>query len=151
MKVNESVEQAVFALLILAAQKNNAPVKSSAISDTLKISDSYLKKTLRKLVVAKLIKSSASKDGGFQLARAIEEITLYDVYRAIETEKYNPQLSARARNVFGDQAHVKQGEAIIVKTFLSARSAFDEQLKSLYLATLLTPDGCIDESIDGDK
>ena len=151
MKVNESVEQAVFALLILASQKNNTPVKSSAISDTLKISDSYLKKTLRKLVVANLIKSSASKDGGFQLARAIEEITLYDVYRAVETEKYNPQLSAGARNVFGDQAHVKQGEAIIVKTFLSARSAFDEQLKSLCLATLLTPDGCIAESIDGEK
>ncbi len=148
MKVNESVEQAVFALLILATQKNNAPVKSSAISDTLKISDSYLKKTLRKLVVAKLIKSSASKDGGFQLARAIEEITLYDVYRAVEAEKYNPQLSAGAKSVFSDQSHVKQGEAIIVKTFLSARAAFDEQLKSLYLSTLLTPDGCVDESIN---
>lgn len=148
MKVNESVEQAVFALLILAAQKNHAPVKSSAISDTLKISDSYLKKTLRKLVVAKLIKSSASKDGGFQLARAIEEITLYDVYRAVETEKYNPQLSAKAKSVFGDQSHVKQGEAMVVKTFQRARGAFDEQLKSLYLSTLLMPDGCLDEAIE---
>lgn len=151
MKVNESVEQAVFALLILATQKNNAPVKSSAISDTLKISDSYLKKTLRKLVVAKLIKSSASKDGGFQLARAFETITLYDVYRAVETEKYNPRLSDTAKNVFSDQSHVKQSEAIVVKTFLSARSAFDEELKSLYLSTLLKPDGCIDESISMDK
>jgi len=151
MKVNESVEQAVFALLILASQKNHAPIKSSAISDTLKISDSYLKKTLRKLVVAKLIKSSASKDGGFQLARAIEEITLYDVYRAVEAEKYNPQLSTRVRNVFGDRSHVKQGEAMVVETFQRARSAFDEELKSLYLATLLMPDGCIDESINAGK
>lgn len=148
MKVNESVEQAVFALLILASQKDHAPVKSSTISDTLKISDSYLKKTLRKLVVAKLIKSSASKDGGFQLARALEEITLYDMYRAVETEKYSPQLYARAKNVFGDQSHVKQGEAMVVETFQRARSAFDEQLKSLNLSTLLTPDGCVDESIN---
>ena len=47
------------------------------------MSDSSLKKILRKLVVANLITSNASKDGGFQLNQSIEDITLKDVIEAI--------------------------------------------------------------------
>ncbi|URN96263.1 MAG: Rrf2 family transcriptional regulator [Candidatus Pristimantibacillus lignocellulolyticus] len=41
-----------------------------------RVSDSYLKKILRQLVVAGLVTSSASKDGGYQLARSIKKSLL---------------------------------------------------------------------------
>ncbi|MCD5481575.1 Rrf2 family transcriptional regulator [Lactobacillus delbrueckii subsp. bulgaricus] len=49
MKINKSVEQAIYVLLILALQKDGEPLKSRVLSAHLKVSDSYLKKILMKL------------------------------------------------------------------------------------------------------
>ena len=49
MKINKSVEQAIYVLLILALQKDGEPLKSRVLSTHLKVSDSYLKKILMKL------------------------------------------------------------------------------------------------------
>lgn len=46
MKVNKSVEQAIYVLVILALQKDHAPIKSRVLSQILQVSDSYLKKIL---------------------------------------------------------------------------------------------------------
>lgn len=61
---------------MLGLQKDNQSVKSNVMSKILKVSDSYLKKILRKLVLADLVISSASKDGGFQLKKSLNQITL---------------------------------------------------------------------------
>ena len=100
MKINKSVERAIFVLLMLALQLEHKPVKSSILSSKLEVSDSYLKKILRQLVVAELITSNASKDGGFQLAKSIEEITLYDVYAAVEIKGFTYTSSKLARTLF---------------------------------------------------
>ena len=63
MKIRKSFEQAICILIILATQ--NLPVKSIDLSKRLGVSDSYLKKITRQLVVSGLIKSKASKLGGF--------------------------------------------------------------------------------------
>lgn len=52
MKISKSLEQATFVLLMLALQKEHWPIKSIVFSQRLGVSDSYLKKVLRKLVVA---------------------------------------------------------------------------------------------------
>nr|WEJ76209.1 hypothetical protein M8286_08715 [Streptococcus suis] len=44
MKINKSVEQAVYVLIILALQEDHRPVKSHVLSQVLQVSDSYLKK-----------------------------------------------------------------------------------------------------------
>ena len=67
MKINKSVEQAIYVLLILALQKDGEPLKSRILSAHLKVSDSYLKKILMKLKKGGLIVASASKNGGYQL------------------------------------------------------------------------------------
>ena len=46
MKVNKSVEQAIYVLVILALQKDHAPIKSRVLSQIQQVSDSYLKKIL---------------------------------------------------------------------------------------------------------
>ena len=86
MKISKSFEQGIYVLLMLGLQKDNQTVKSNVMSTILQVSDSYLKKILRKLVLAELITSNASKDGGFQLKKSLKQITLYDVYNAIETD-----------------------------------------------------------------
>lgn len=81
MKISKSVEQGIYVTLMLALQKNHTPVKSLVLSQRLEVSDSYLKKILRKLVVADIINSNASKDGGYTLKRSVETITFFLILR----------------------------------------------------------------------
>ena len=133
MKISKSLEQAIFVLLMLALQKDKTTVKSFILSKKLEISDSYLKKILRKMVVADLIVSNASKDGGFQLKKPIEEISLYDVYKAIETTEITDFKSEIARKLFKDEEHIKNSEDRIIDTINKA----EDTLKKLKLSALL--------------
>ena len=85
------------------------------------------------MVVADLIVSNASKDGGFQLKKSIEEISLYDVYKAIETTEITDFKSEIARKLFKDEEHIKNGEDRIIDTINKA----EDTLKKLKLSALL--------------
>ena len=85
--VNRCVKQGIYVTLILSLEKDHRPLRSTELSTILSVSDSYLKKILRKLVLAGIVLSCAGKDGGFKLARSIEEISIYDIYSALEGER----------------------------------------------------------------
>ena len=108
MKISKSLEQAIFVLLMLALQKDKTTVKS-------------------------FILSNASKDGGFQLKKSIEEISLYDVYKAIETTEITDFKSEIARKLFKDEEHIKNSEDRIIDTINKA----EDTLKKLKLSALL--------------
>ncbi|WP_195963902.1 Rrf2 family transcriptional regulator [Clostridium cuniculi] len=137
MKISKSFEQGIYVLLMLGLQKDNQSVKSNVISKILKVSDSYLKKILRKLVLADLVISSASKDGGFQLKKSLNQITLYDVYKAIETEGIKYEISDLAEHIFNDDEHTKQSKKKVMDTIDLGVNAFNSELSSVYLSELL--------------
>ena len=85
------------------------------------------------MVVADLIVSNASKDGGFQLKKSIEEISLYYVYKAIETTEITDFKSEIARKLFKDEEHIKNSEDRIIDTINKA----EDTLKKLKLSALL--------------
>ena len=85
------------------------------------------------MVVADLIVSNASKDGGFQLKKSIEEISLYDLYKAIETTEITDFKSEIARKLFKDEEHIKNSEDRIIDTINKA----EDTLKKLKLSALL--------------
>lgn len=122
---------------MLGLQKDNQSVKSNVMSKILKVSDSYLKKILRKLVLADLVISSASKDGGFQLKKSLNQITLYDVYKAIETEGIKYEISDLAEHIFNDDEHTKQSKKKVMDTIDLGVNAFNSELSSVYLSELL--------------
>lgn len=137
MKISKSFEQGIYVLLMLGLQKDNQSVKSNVMSKILKVSDSYLKKILRKLVLADLVISSASKDGGFQLKKSLNQITLYDVYKAIETEGIKYEISDLAEHIFNDDDHTKQSKKKVMDTIDLGVNAFNSELSSVYLSELL--------------
>ena len=69
MKIRKSFEQAICILLLIGAHEK--PIKSHELSEKLLVSDSYLKKITRQLVVAGFITSMANKRGGFALTKQI--------------------------------------------------------------------------------
>lgn len=137
MKVNQSVEQSIYVLLMLALQKDHTPVKSSILSGILCVSDSYMKKILRKMVLAGLITSDAGKDGGFRLARSVEDISIFDVYAAVDGGGCGIQLSGMAHRIFVDDQKLANNEADVLSLFQSAGAAYENELKKMKLSQLL--------------
>ena len=58
MKIRQSFEQAICILLLIGASES--PIKSHELSDKLDVSDSYLKKVTRQLVVAGLLQKQVN-------------------------------------------------------------------------------------------
>ena len=137
MKVNRSVEHGVLVLLMLALQEGHAPVPSQTLSRLLGVSDSYLKKTLRKLVVAGFVESSAMRGGGFRLARPIDQITLADAYAALEPEGFVFRASPLAEAMFPDKNHTAQSLDSISHVFEEGYDAFLGKLATYALSDLL--------------
>lgn len=143
MSISKNFEQAIFVLLILATQRDQTPLKSTLLSRILQVSDSSLKKILRKLVLSNLIKSSASKDGGFELVRKIEDISLFCVLSALSDDKnnlINLKISNLSRQIFNNKEHIKQSEQKVLDRISLANNAFCDELKKLSLVELLQSD-----------
>lgn len=84
MKMKSGMEQAVSVLLLLSRLPEQSSLTSEAISQRLRVSPSYLKKLMRTLVQAGLAESIPGTKGGFTLTKPLTDITLYDVYQAVE-------------------------------------------------------------------
>ena len=59
---------------------------STALSDRLNVSDSYLKKIIKALVKEGLVNSSTGKMVAFLLNKPLNQITFYDVFQQLKVE-----------------------------------------------------------------
>ena len=99
-----------------------------------------------KLKKGGLIAASASKNGGYQLARPIGAISIKDVFTALQLTDDQLELSHLAQYIFPDPNHVVQSEQEISQAFDQAFAAFYDQLDQFKLDHLLKEDavGTID-------
>lgn len=148
MKLNKSFEQAVYVITMLALQKEHQPVKSHVLSQVLQVSDSYLKKVLMKLSKAGLVASSASKTGGYQLAKSVKDISLKDIFFALELQADVVDFKHMAHQIYDDESHVQQVEKLVKGTLESGLGAFYDHLDSLKIAELLHQDAYENGAID---
>ena len=135
MKVKNSVEQAICLLIMIAHSDEGIPLKSYNISESLGVSDSYLKKIIRQLVVAGLIASEAGKKGGVSLKIPPEKITLLDIFEAIEGKEPFAKATGLVERVFlNELKEVKeQKQAMILEAFNQAELSYKEKLKTITL------------------
>ena len=137
MKINSTFEQGIYVVIILALEKDHAPVKSKVMSELLQVSDSYLKKILGKLSRNGLVISSASKQGGYQLSRGAEEISIRDVYEALELNLDTFASSHFAEKLFPDQEHVRKSEKLLVDTVNRGLNRFYDELDKMKVSDML--------------
>ena len=141
MKIKGSLEQAVCILLVIAHTRGHAPVKSYTLSERLGLSDSYLKKIMRQLVVAGLVDSEAGKKGGFVLKRAPKNISLLDVFEAIESTAPFLSTTNLVDKVFQKEkmiAHEKKQQ--IISVFTRAEQAYRQSLSQFTLDHVVAED-----------
>lgn len=136
MKLKKGMEQATCVLIILALEKDQKPVKSSDLSKQLDASDSYLKKIMRKLVVEGIVKSDASRDGGFRLAKPLNEITMLDVYYAIEGHGDFLEISHLPEKIFTIEEKIQKAESEITEVFQEGQALFLQTLANYPLSKI---------------
>ena len=136
MKIRQSFEQAICILLLIAASES--PIKSHELSDKLDVSDSYLKKVTRQLVVAGLITSKASKLGGFVLKKRLEDISFFDIFEAIEGKEKFVETTHLVEKVFDPSLKVKETEAVIVDHLNKAEEQYKAKLREITLDHILS-------------
>ena len=83
MRISERVDNAVRAMAELAVS-GGEPVKAEAIATRQGMSLKYLLDILRELKRAELVRSKRGPEGGFTLSRPATEISLADVFRAVD-------------------------------------------------------------------
>lgn len=82
MKINTKVRYGLRTMVEIA--RNPDGILQKDISENQSISSKYLDQIIAGLKVAGLITSVAGKRSGYRLMHPIEEITVYDVYKAFE-------------------------------------------------------------------
>ena len=84
MKLNRSVWYAFYAASYIARQEEGIPVMAKNIAESCRIPLEYLLKILLQLVRSEVLGSIRGPRGGFYLSRPPGEITLLQIFEAIE-------------------------------------------------------------------
>ncbi len=84
MRVSAKVDYALRAVAQLAAENGDEPIKADHIARAQDIPLSFLLGILRELTRARLLKSHRGTEGGYELARPADQITLAEVMRVID-------------------------------------------------------------------
>ena len=83
LRISEAASLAIHAMIVLASSPG-APLSSARIADGLHCSRAHLSKVLQRLVKSALLRSLRGPGGGFALARPADQVTLLEIYEAIE-------------------------------------------------------------------
>jgi Rrf2 family protein len=148
MRISSRFEQGVYVIIILALEEGHRPVKSSTMSGLLDVSDSYLKKILMRLARSGLVNSSANKRGGYTLASSADQISLKDVFLALDEGEGFFAPSDYAERLFTDQAHVRESTDRIVRAIDEGLGDFCDRLDEVRVSDLLEDGAWQDGAID---
>lgn len=155
MKAKPSLEQALCIVALLGIQDRQIPLQSRLVAERLGISTSYLKKIVQKLAGAQIVRTVSGRDGGIVLTKDPQQITLLDVFDAIEGQQSFITNTGLVNKVFGldhkaefmrtfqlknfrDQRPV----ANVLAVFDQAEALYRKQLASLTIGAVLPTDGC---------
>ncbi|GGE13831.1 putative HTH-type transcriptional regulator YwgB [Marinithermofilum abyssi] len=137
MRMKSGMEQAVCTLILLARLPERTTLKAEAISERLEVSPSYLKKLMRMLVQAGLVDSTPGTRGGFSLAKKPEEVTLYDIFLAVEGRGGMYRDRGVFTSVFACEGQRSTGTCVLGHVMRRAEKAWVEVLEQETLASLL--------------
>ena len=84
MRISAKADYAVRAVVELAADTGEKPVKAERIATAQAIPLNFLENILGELRHAGIVRSQRGAEGGFRLARPAAEVTVADVIRAVE-------------------------------------------------------------------
>jgi Rrf2 family protein len=135
MLISTKGRYALRAVVDIAENSTATRVSLRSVAERQNISDKYLEAIVKPLVVAGVLVSVRGKNGGYQLARAANEITAGDVIRAVEGEVAPvPCTSADG------QRCERQTDCRTAQFWVGLERVVDQYLDSITIAELAIPD-----------
>lgn len=132
MRISERVDNAIRAMGEIAAAGDDAVVKADHIAQRHDISAKYLLDILGELKRARLLRSRRGPDGGFALARNATEITLADIFRAID----GPLADVHDKSL--RELSYQAPTESLVEVWMAVRASLRRVLESVTVADLIS-------------
>jgi Rrf2 family protein len=121
---------AVHALVVLAKYAKTAPVCSTFVASSVNTNPVVIRRMMIDLEKAQLVSSSAGRSGGFSLRRPASEISLADIYRAVEDEGIFRSHSPDPKSKCPVGAQILK---VLATPFAAAESAMEANLRKTSL------------------
>lgn len=130
MRISAKADYALRAVAQLAADSASGPVKASQLAQEQAIPLKFLQTVLTELKRAHIVRSTRGPEGGFELSRPATEISLADVYRAVEGPLISVRDSGLSRQDY-------QGAATALgDVWMAARTSLRNVLEQVTIADL---------------
>lgn len=84
MKMNVSIMYGIIATGYVAQNCQDGPVLTAKVAKEFNIPMAYLQKIMKQLVMANILRSKRGPTGGFSLARPAGEVSLLEVWEAVD-------------------------------------------------------------------
>ncbi len=135
MRMSEGVEWTAHACVLLAALPRGAGLSAAALAEFHLLAPAYMAKHMQALTRAGVVQSIRGAGGGYRLARAPSEISLWDIVEGIEGED-PPFRCGEIRQQGpcpGPQSDFRR-PCEITSAFRKAEAAWRAELKSVSVA-----------------
>lgn len=142
MKLSKAFFQTVGIVVMLAQLPEDETLKSQEMSARMQVSHSYLLKIAKKLKDAGVIASSASKNGGYSLAKKPEEISFLALFDAVESgEDFHENFDVEiAQGIFITPTLIEEKSNRLIDLLNEAEQAYRERLANHKLSDILPSD-----------
>ncbi len=136
MKLNTNLTVAIHTILCIAYFEKDYKVTSDFIASSTGMNPVIIRKILGKLQAAGIVETKAGV-GGSSLAKKAEEISLFDVYKAVSEEKegkrsvFNYHSNPNPKCPVGSKIHV-----LLDQPLANAQKALEEELKKTTIQDL---------------
>lgn len=125
------MEYALRASVQLAAEADEGPVPAARLAGGQDIPLNFLHTVLTELKRARLVRSTRGPEGGFVLARSASEISVADIFRAID----GPLLTVRDRSL-SDLGYVGPAAGALQDLWMATRTSLRDVFEVTTLADL---------------
>ncbi len=130
MRISAKADYAVRAVVELAADTGDKPVKAERIATSQQIPLNFLENILGELRHAGIVRSRRGAEGGFRLAKAADLVTVADVIRAVE----GPLASVRGAPP-EEAAYTGASEALL-RVWIAVRANLREVVEHVTVADI---------------
>lgn len=138
MKVNSGVEWAVHACVLLASLPDGWALPADALAEFHGVPPAYMAKQMQALRKAGLVVSQRGAAGGYRLARAPADISLWDITAAIEGSAPAFRCTEiRQNGPCGASADQCREPCAIASRFLAAERVYRDALRATSLVEIV--------------
>ncbi|WP_423363299.1 Rrf2 family transcriptional regulator [Mycoplasma sp. P36-A1] len=137
MKLTKGFEKVLVIMAIFASQKPGVPISADIINLKVGGSATYMKKLMRKLVIADIVYATTGNSGGFMLKKPLNEITIYEVFVAIEGELQSYSKENILKATFPNLENSEKGVEAISAAFIAADKLWADSLKGITCQDIL--------------